>query len=127
MKKIIHLLSCYSLFIIHSFCFSQNEKIDSLLSLLKKDKEDTSKVIHLNKLCGAYANTNRYDTALHYVHQALQLAIKINYNYGIASSYYHIGNIFTNQGGYDKALEKFAAALKIQKEIGDKKGIANSF
>ena len=50
MKRIL-----FFTFLLYSLAtFAQQSKIDSLLTLLKTDKEDTSKVIHLNKLSWKY-------------------------------------------------------------------------
>ena len=106
--------------------FAQNKTIDSLLTLLKKDKLDTSKVIHLNNLTLQYQSMGIYDTALYYGNNAFQLAEKINFKNGIASSYNNIGIIYYEQGNYIRALENYFAALKIREETGDKNGIASS-
>jgi two-component system NarL family sensor kinase len=106
---------------------AQNKSIDSLLGVLKVDKPDTGKVIHLNKLCREYTSIGNYDTAFYYGNTALQLAGKLNFQKEIAAAYNNIGNIYFNQGNYDKALENHLSALNIRKEINDKKGIAASY
>ncbi|OFY86055.1 MAG: hypothetical protein A3F72_19425 [Bacteroidetes bacterium RIFCSPLOWO2_12_FULL_35_15] len=108
---------------------TKNITIDSLLaaSSEKKDKEDTNKVIRLNKLCLKYKNIGNYDTAFYYGNFALQLAKQLNYSKGIADSYNNIGNMYFNQGNYDKSLENHFASLKIREEINDKQSIASSF
>src|SRR3990170_5044606 len=75
---------------------TKNITIDSLLaaSSEKKDKEDTNKVIRLNKLCLKYKNIGNYDTAFYYGNFALQLAKQLNYSKGIADSYNNIGNMY---------------------------------
>ncbi|HEX7414620.1 MAG TPA: hypothetical protein VF411_11305, partial [Bacteroidia bacterium] len=55
------------------YCYAQNRKIDSLQALLKTDKEDTNKVIHLYKVCGIYNSIGEYDKGLVYGKQALAL------------------------------------------------------
>lgn len=45
----------------------------------------------------------------------------------MGNSYTNIGNIHKDNGGYDKALEYYLKALKIREQIGDKKGIADSY
>lgn len=106
---------------------AQNKTIDSLLTHLNKDKEDTNKVIHLNKLCWEYQSIGNYDTAFRYGNAALQLAQQLNYSKGIATAYSIIGIIYSNQGNYDKSLENYFAALKIREETGDKQGSAASY
>lgn len=104
--------------------FSQRSSIDSLLSLIKKDKADTNKVIHLNTLCIKFKNTGIYDSALFYGNNALQLSQQLNFNRGITSSYNKIGNIYISQGNYPTALDCYLKALKMNEELNNKKGIA---
>ena len=104
---------------------AQNRTTDSLLTLLKKDKADTSKVNHSNKVCKEYINIGLYDTALHHSTAALQLSQKLNFKNGIASSYHNIGLVYYYQGDYPKALDCYLKALKMAEELGDKEGIAN--
>ena len=126
--------------------FAQNPKIDSLLTLLKTDKQDTNKVIHLNKVCWEYQLIGEYDKGLMYGKQALALcdrhaelvsasdesetlkrvqgdALKK----GKSQALNNIGVIYYNQGNYPEALKNYFAALKIREEIKDKKGIAASY
>ncbi len=72
MKKIFFLLFTFSFLV----SFSQGSKIDSLLSLIKKDKEDTNKVKHLNELAWnlKYSNT---DSSISITKHALAIAEKI--------------------------------------------------
>jgi two-component sensor histidine kinase/Tfp pilus assembly protein PilF len=99
-------------------CFAQTSKLDSLLNLLKKDKEDTNKVIHLYKLCYEFDAIGEYDKGLQYGKQSLLLAKKIQFAYS------NMGIIFDDLGNFPEALKSYMIALKIRKEIDDKKGIA---
>ena len=45
---------------------------------------------------------------------------------GMGNSYNNIGNIYKDQGNYEKALEYASKSLAIYEEIGDKKGMGNS-
>lgn len=114
------LFSCYP-------SFSQHRKIDSLIFLLKQDKEDTNKVKRLNNISREYINIGRYDTALHYDDIALQLAQKLNFSKGIANTSNIIGIIYTEQGDYPKAQDYYLKALKIDEELNDKIGKAKRF
>src|ERR1700757_3172891 len=106
---------------------AQNREIDSLLILLKTDKEDANKVNHLNKLCIDYRNIGNFTDGFDYGKQALALAQKINFKKGIAQSYNGIGLIYQYQGNYPEALKMHYEALKIREEIKDKNGIAACF
>lgn len=122
MKKIFLSLILFSCFVKN--VESQQQKIDSLLSLLKFSKEDTNRVNHLSNLCWEYLSIGSYDTAHHYGSTALSLAQKINFKKGIGSAYNSIGAIFWNEGNYNDALKNFIGALKILEELGDQKRIA---
>jgi tetratricopeptide (TPR) repeat protein len=119
--------------------FSQDIEMDSLLALLKKDKPDTTKLIHLYQLSD-YCETNGiYYTGLNYGYQALGLAnsliIRTDSNGEIISTckkykgkaLSNIGVIYYDQGNYPEALKNYFASLKIMEEIADKKGIASAF
>ncbi|TAL60152.1 MAG: tetratricopeptide repeat protein [Bacteroidetes bacterium] len=110
--------------LISSLSFAQQNKIDTLLSLLKKDNIDTNKVIHLNKLSWEYKNIGNYDTALYYGNTALQLSQQLNFKTEIAAAYNNIRSVHYNRGNYPQAIECALKALKIYEEIKDKRGIA---
>src|ERR1035437_1979854 len=130
MKKV--LLSLFLLLNVFQYpvCFSQKSKIDSLLSLLKKDKEDTNKVIHLNLLYRQYFNIGSCDTATVLANQALALCdvmlnevknlraaasakLRMTVQKGKATAYNTLANVNFQQGNYPKALDYYLKALKI--------------
>src|ERR1035437_233743 len=78
--------------------FAQQNKIDSLLSLLKTDKEDTNKVLHLNRISKEYINIGEYDKGLVYCKQALVLAQNLEFKKATAQSLTNIGEINWRQG-----------------------------
>ncbi|MES2397473.1 MAG: sensor histidine kinase [Bacteroidota bacterium] len=102
-------------------------QIDSLLKQYKYAQDDTNKINLSNTLCKEYRNVGKYDTAIYYGNNALQLAKKLNYFYGIANSYNNIGIIYDYQSNYSQALENHFASLKIRKETDDKKGMGDSY
>ena len=122
-----HFLLFYSLLLLPFILFAQQNKIDSLVQLLNKDKNDTNKVIHLYKLCRLYKNETRYDSALCFGNSALQLAKELTYQKGIASSYNNLGVIYDDQGNYARALENYFNALKTFEIAGDKYGMATTY
>jgi tetratricopeptide (TPR) repeat protein len=107
--------------------FAQNRNIDSLLTLIKTDKEDTNKVKHLYKVCREYQLISESDNELNYSKQALTLAQKLGYKKGIGNAYNCMGVIYQYQGAYSEALKNYFAALKFKEEIKDKQGIADSY
>jgi len=107
-----------------TLAFAQQSKVDSLLTLLLKDKEDTIKVMRLNTLSREYIDIGLYDKALNYANTAMQLAQQLNYQKGIANSCNNFGITYRTQGDYPKALDYYLRSLKIDEELGDKNGIA---
>jgi serine phosphatase RsbU (regulator of sigma subunit) len=120
--------------------FSQQNKIDSLLVLVKKDKADTSKIIHLSNLCGLYMKVGEYDSSRHFGNSTFQLAsiilkdhtsntdpVYIVTKKSVARAYHCIGFGYYIEGDYNKALENHFAALEIRKNLSDKKGLALSY
>ncbi|MHB8260277.1 MAG: tetratricopeptide repeat protein [Bacteroidia bacterium] len=105
---------------------AQNKKIDSLLTLIKNDKEDTNKVKHLYTLCKKYNEISEYDKGLTYGKRALALAQSLSFKKVESASYLSLGNIYSNQGNCPEALKNYFSCLKIMEEIKNKQGISAS-
>jgi serine phosphatase RsbU (regulator of sigma subunit) len=101
------------------------KKIDSLLTLIKAEKEDTNQVNTLNSLGFEYSVQN-FAKAKFNLKKAEQLARRLNFKKGIANSLSYLGIAYETQGDYFEALNAQIAALKIREEIGDKSGISYS-
>ena len=122
MKK--RLFPLLFLILSHLLSFAQSKSIDSLLTLVNNDKEDTAKTNHLNSLCFEFKEIGSYDTSLIYGDLALQLAQKLNYKKGIGDAYGFMGTAYYYQADYPKALDYYLKALKIDEDLNNKKGIA---
>ncbi len=127
MKKITLVLCFFQLYFSEQ-CFAQKQGqnlIDSLKKVLQTQKEDTNKIKTLKILGQNYYMTGNSDSVIKYANQALILSKKINFRKGTGSIYSLLA------AGYEKNLPqnlKYTyAALKAYKEIGDKRGIAESF
>ena len=124
MKKIVALLFFISLCV---FLYSQNAKIDSLRTLLRRDKEDTSKVLHLADLSSKLMNIGSYNSAVEYGEKAIHLAEKLSFQKGIVTGCNNTGEAYRNLGNFPKALTLQLRALKISEELGDKNRMASSY
>ncbi|MBI5219237.1 MAG: tetratricopeptide repeat protein [Bacteroidia bacterium] len=110
--------------ILNLLLYAQNQKkIDSLFTVLKTAKADTTRVQAYAGLCRQYYSSNP-DTALYFGNLGLNLAIKVNFKKGMATCYSNIGIVHTYQGSYHKATEYYLKSLKITEESGDKKGMS---
>lgn len=120
----------FLLFLFFLFCNSinaQNEVIDSLNILIKKDAEDTNKINHLRSLARAYAVIGELNTCALKCKEGIQLAEKLNYKLGLGRLYNRLGNCYTEQGNYSEALKILLQGLKIKKEINDKDGLCDNY
>ncbi len=128
MKKLFfYIILNSTFFLLNSFCYAQNAKIDSLLILLKTDKSDTNKVNHLNQLTRECELKGYFDNGLNYGKDALELSSKLNCKKGIANASNNVGNIHLAQGNYFDALKNYFASLKIRYALGEKQSIASSY
>ena len=101
-------------------------RIDSLLKELSKSREDTNKVKLLNTVALSYYALNP-DEGLKYGQQELSLAEKQQWEKGMAMGCNALGVCYMGKPDYDKALEYYFKALKINQASGNSNGISNNF
>ncbi|MBI3511735.1 MAG: tetratricopeptide repeat protein [Bacteroidetes bacterium] len=92
--------------------------------LIIKDKDDTGKANHLNKLCVEFRKAGAYDSAFVYGNAGLTLAQKIDFKKGTAYAYNNLGIVYKTKGDYTNALIYFFRSLEIDSGLGNKNGIA---
>ena len=117
MKKCISFL--FVLFFCQYACFALGTgiiKADSLISVLKKDISDTTKVNTLNLLAIELMDKN-LDTSIYLANQAQTIAIRTNDKLGLAKSFQVIGKTFSNLANYEKALKNCYEALSIYDKL----------
>jgi serine phosphatase RsbU (regulator of sigma subunit)/Tfp pilus assembly protein PilF len=121
------------IFFFQTASLAQQSKIDSILTLLKTDKKDTSEVIHLYCLCFEYRNVGNYAKGRYYGNEAVELARSVTvgnkqgWPKGLSGAYNNLGTVYFSQEIFDKALENYLAALKIRIETNDKKNLPASY
>jgi len=104
---------------------SLSTQIDSLeIQLLAAT--DTNKVQILCDLCWEYRFVSS-EKALTYGAEALELAIDLEFEKGIAQSYNDMGIIYIDKGNYSKAIGFFNKSMQIRKAMNDSAGIASLF
>jgi adenylate cyclase len=92
------------------------KKTDSLLSVLKSGKPDTSKVNTLIDIANEFRFVNP-DTSVYFANKAIQLAEKINFKIGIARGYGMIGFALMNLGDYEEAMKYCNDAIKLNEQL----------
>jgi len=100
---------------------AQTAAIDSLIKLLKTDKENADKVGHLVLLCWQCNIIGQYDMGLTYGNEGVVLAKKLNLKKQGVEGLNNIGVIYNNMGKYPEALDNYFKGYKIAEVIGDKK------
>jgi serine phosphatase RsbU (regulator of sigma subunit) len=103
--------------------FSQNRKADSLLQLLKSQKEDTNKVNTLFHLTRAVRRTDP-DKAFGYIKEGIVLSEKLGFKRGVFKFHNIRGNILSVTGNNDSALSSYHTALDIATEINEKAALS---
>jgi tetratricopeptide (TPR) repeat protein len=121
-----------------SFSFAQRKKLDSLLSVTKGAKRDTTLAQNFVRISRLYDNVSLYDSSHFIGKQALTLAEEILRNSkdekivrsakrSKAAAFNAIGITFFDQGNYPEALKNHYSSLKLSEENGDRKAIAASY
>lgn len=116
------------LFFIATTCLSvhviaQKPQTDSLLNLLSKSPEDTSKIDLLRNIGVAYANQDPRK-AIAYWMQGIELSKKLNYTKGLARNYINIGTGYSYLGKFDSTIIYADSGIIYSKIIGDPERLA---
>lgn len=96
-----------------------NDRIENILNA----KADTNKVKILSDLCWEYRFKSA-DSAMTFGEQALQLAVKLNFQKGIAQAYNDMAIILIDKANFRSATKYLNESLSIRKQLKDSAGIA---
>jgi len=103
---------------------AQVSKVDSLLSVLSKSKNDSSAVIVYSNIVEEYKQSD-IDKALDYAKKGLAFCQSINYKKGKADLSKSVGDIFDLKGEFIKSIEYYEIALTIYTKLKNNSGIAD--
>lgn len=102
---------------------------DSLQNLIRNyttnGKEDTTLVISLNSLSKITLGKNSKQS-LRYAEQAEQVALRLQYESGVALSLLNIGAAEWKLGNYATSFDRYFRALRIYRSLGNQRGIAQT-
>jgi len=122
MKKIIFsLILCFSL----TGLKAQISNIDSLETVLRNEKQDTTRTLLLNDLAYAYSMTKPEKT-MPLVFEALELSRRIGFLKGEAKSLNNVAGKYLATGNIPKAMELLLQALKINEKNNYLDGLSNN-
>ncbi len=102
-----------------------DEILDSLHTVLKNSESDTSKVKTLLEMCILKDNTYQTDSIKHYANQALQLAISLDYHYGIGGAHRSLAIAHWGNGDLDSAMTDSKIAQSEFDLISDENRLAS--
>jgi len=119
---LIAVLFCLSLTSTYAW---QNNPVDSIMQLINKAKDDTTR-LNLLYAYGDLLVQDKPDSATWYFNEAKRLAQKANHQRGVAAYASHQIVVLNNRGAFKEALEAAREALEIYKKIGDKKELAGA-
>jgi len=105
---------------------AQHRQIDSLSSLLKTKKNDSSTVDLLNKLAYAYYRVDA-DSTLYFAQESQALSNKINYLKGEGEAIRLLAIGYWVEGEYLKTIQLSQQAIQIFEKVKDKDGISRCY
>lgn len=103
--------------------FAQQNRIDSLVTILNTTQIDTNRVNILYKLADIFTDT-KPDKAIQYANQGFSLSKKLDFKKGQSICLNALGRAYYQFGKLDTALVCFEKCYKIVSEIKDSMGIA---
>lgn len=129
-RSIIYVLSClfgFGAFIISNANLPDNSIIntDSLIDVIKKQEDDTSKLSNLNLVINEYLKVD-LNNARRYANQMMTLAKNLEFVEGEIDGYYNMANLFKIYGKYDSAAYWCKFAIQLSDSISDLKKLAKS-
>src|SRR3989344_5642732 len=113
----------FLVFGVSSTTAQNTKKIDSLLTVLKTAKEDTSKAMLFVFLADEYYQSD-YEKAMEYSKQASSLAKKLNFIPAQANAANLMGNIISDNGKYADALAYYNQSYDLYEQIKDSVGMS---
>ena len=110
---------------IGAYSYSQQtvKNIDSLIIVLNKAPEDTSKVNLFAKIAAHY-NVSHLDSAKAFAEEGILLAKRLNYKDGHWGNLNVLGNYYERKTDYDNALNTYKDAMTIIEATNSTKGVA---
>lgn len=104
--------------------FSQTPRADSLLRVIESSMDDSLKVRAYLDLGQEFLSSD-ISQAIHYLDDAILIALKIDYKKGLADAYNLQGRALANQGNFQDAIFVFRQSLTEYQDLNDKTGEAN--
>jgi serine phosphatase RsbU (regulator of sigma subunit) len=127
-KSFLKLIFCFGFICSSLLLSSQNQKLDSLLTLLKNQpsKADTKKATILLSVCElARSEKNKKELFERYTLQLMAVSTQLDFKKGKAYALFYLGILKSQNAENDKAFTYTQQSLKAMQDIKDKKGISS--
>lgn len=112
--------------LLHTSSFSQTpNKLDSLLRVTSKMKDDTNKVILQNSIFWDYKYSHPKQMEK-LAYETIQLSQKLNYHPGTALAYKNLGIIMDEAGNMSRSIACYQTSIRYYKKAHDEMGVAKS-
>jgi len=125
MKSIVKYYLLLILFTSTGFVAGQDHVVDSIITVLKNDRNDSVKVKHLNFLSLKCFNSDP-DSSIRLSSRALLLSQKIKWEKGIAQSNHQLGLSNYTKGDFAIAFSFYNEAVEYWKKLNEKGGLSKS-
>lgn len=109
MKPKFNIVWLLFFYLICGICSAQNTRIENLKRISNSTKTDTVRINSLNHIADAFKNSHP-DSLAFYAVKAHSLAVKANYDFGMANAEINLGNHALIVGNYKSALDYFTKA-----------------
>ena len=76
----------------------------------------------LMNLGSIYNSQNRWEDAISYYQQSLEINYVLGDHLGISSTSYNLGIVYESQGRWDEAIDKYEQSLEVRRSLGDQHG-----
>ena len=97
------------------------------LAIVQSQNLVTEYPVILNNLGTLHLKLKNNTKALHYFEECIQINKDLGKQSSLATNYYNIGIIYSNQLEYEKAKEYYLKSTELRLEIGDEIGLGNSY
>lgn len=121
---------CLAFFLILSNCalFSQQKKLDSLLTVSNNyKKEDSLRVVYLTNIFRQYARLNNLPKMEEYANQAIALSKKIGNKNSEAYVYERLGLCYHGKAMYLPAINAYTGGIEAATKSNDKNEVAGLY
>jgi tetratricopeptide (TPR) repeat protein len=114
------------LLIFTSITNAQTDSIEFFQKELEKTQTVEDRIDLLNKLSYEYTQLSLVSAEV-LAHEALEKALQINYQQGIATSYNNLGISYSIRGDYGTGLDYFIKALRLRESLQDLPAVSKTF